>query len=314
MKALITGINGFVGEYLSDFLISNQIDVYGTVLSEEASIENISDNKIFKMDLLDKNEVNKIIVEIKPDYIFHLAGQSSVALSWKKPDLTINVNVIGTINLLEAVKLYSNKSRVLIIGSSDQYGIVNPEQCPISENTPMNPQSPYATSKKTQEEIAIQYFKAFKINTIIVRAFNHIGPKQNKGFVIADFASQIAEIEKEKKAAIIKVGNLDAKRDFTDVRDVVRAYYLVMTNGKPGEIYNVGSGITYKIKEILDKLLSLAKVTIYIEKDNDKMRPSDVPLIQCDNSKISTECGWTLQYPIDQTLIDTLNYWRRCSS
>ncbi|WP_313568884.1 GDP-mannose 4,6-dehydratase [Acetoanaerobium noterae] len=314
MKALITGINGFVGEYLSDFLISNQIDVYGTVLSEEASIENISDNKIFKMDLLDKNEVNKIIAEIKPDYIFHLAGQSSVALSWKKPDLTINVNVIGTINLLEAVKLYSNKSRVLIIGSSDQYGIVNPEQCPISENTPMNPQSPYATSKKTQEEIAIQYFKAFKINTIIVRAFNHIGPKQNKGFVIADFASQIAEIEKEKKAAIIKVGNLDAKRDFTDVRDVVRAYYLVMTNGKPGEIYNVGSGITYKIKEILDKLLSLAKVSIYIEKDNDKMRPSDVPLIQCDNSKISTECGWTLQYPIDQTLIDTLNYWRRCSS
>lgn len=314
MKALITGINGFVGEYLSDFLISNQIDVYGTVLSEEASIENISDNKIFKMDLLDKNEVNKIIAEIKPDYIFHLAGQSSVALSWKKPDLTINVNVIGTINLLEAVKLYSNKSRVLIIGSSDQYGIVNPEQCPISENTPMNPQSPYATSKKTQEEIAIQYFKAFKIDTIIVRAFNHIGPKQNKGFVIADFASQIAEIEKEKKAAIIKVGNLDAKRDFTDVRDVVRAYYLVMTNGKPGEIYNVGSGITYKIKEILDKLLSLAKVSIYIEKDNDKMRPSDVPLIQCDNSKISTECGWTLQYPIDQTLIDTLNYWRRCSS
>ena len=314
MKALITGINGFVGEYLSDFLISNQIDVYGTVLSEEASIENISDNKIFKMDLLDKNEVNKIIAEIKPDYIFHLAGQSSVALSWKKPDLTINVNVIGTINLLEAVKLYSNKSRVLIIGSSDQYGIVNPEQCPISENTPMNPQSPYATSKKTQEEIAIQYFKTFKIDTIIVRAFNHIGPKQNKGFVIADFASQIAEIEKEKKAAIIKVGNLDAKRDFTDVRDVVRAYYLVMTNGKPGEIYNVGSGITYKIKEILDKLLSLAKVSIYIEKDNDKMRPSDVPLIQCDNSKISTECGWTLQYPIDQTLIDTLNYWRRCSS
>ena len=314
MKALITGINGFVGEYLSDFLISNQIDVYGTVLSEEVSIENISDNKIFKMDLLDKNEVNKIIAEINPDYIFHLAGQSSVALSWKKPDLTINVNVIGTINLLEAVKLYSNKSRVLIIGSSDQYGIVNPEQCPISENTPMNPQSPYATSKKTQEEIAIQYFKAFKIDTIIVRAFNHIGPKQNKGFVIADFASQIAEIEKEKKAAIIKVGNLDAKRDFTDVRDVVRAYYLVMTNGKPGEIYNVGSGITYKIKEILDKLLSLAKVSIYIEKDNDKMRPSDVPLIQCDNSKISTECGWTLQYPIDQTLIDTLNYWRRCSS
>ena len=314
MKALITGINGFVGEYLSDFLISNQIDVYGTVLSEEVSIENISDNKIFKMDLLDKNEVNKIIAEINPDYIFHLAGQSSVALSWKKPDLTINVNVIGTINLLEAVKLYSNKSKVLIVGSSDQYGIVNPEQCPISENTPMNPQSPYATSKKTQEEIAIQYFKAFKIDTIIVRAFNHIGPKQNKGFVIADFASQIAEIEKEKKAAIIKVGNLDAKRDFTDVRDVVRAYYLVMTNGKPGEIYNVGSGITYKIKEILDKLLSLAKVSIYIEKDNDKMRPSDVPLIQCDNSKISTECGWTLQYPIDQTLIDTLNYWRRCSS
>lgn len=314
MKALITGINGFVGEYLSDFLISNQIDVYGTVLSEEVSIENISDNKIFKMDLLDKNEVNKIIAEIKPDYIFHLAGQSSVALSWKKPDLTINVNVIGTINLLEAVKLYSNKSRVLIIGSSDQYGIVNPEQCPISENTPMNPQSPYATSKKTQEEIAIQYFKAFKIDTIIVRAFNHIGPKQNKGFVIADFASQIAEIEKEKKAAIIKVGNLDAKRDFTDVRDVVRAYYFVMTNGKSGEIYNVGSGITYKIKEILDKLLSLAKVSIYIEKDNDKMRPSDVPLIQCDNSKISTECGWTLQYQIDQTLIDTLNYWRRCSS
>lgn len=312
MKALITGINGFVGEYLADLLIENEIEVYGTVLEKEY-VDSRSNIKIFSMDILDEDQVSKIISEVKPDYIFHLAGQSSVGLSWERPRLTIDVNVIGTINLLEAVKKYSSDSRVLIIGSSDQYGIVKPEDCPISESLTMNPQSPYATSKKAQEEIAQQYFKAFGVNAIIVRAFNHIGPKQNRGFVIADFASQIAEIEMGKKPAIIKVGNLEAKRDFTDVRDIVRAYYMIIEKGLSGEIYNVGSGNTYVIKEILHKLISYSKVNISIEQDMDKMRPSDVPLIQCDNSKIFRQCGWNPQHLIDETLIDTLNYWRKCS-
>lgn len=309
MKALITGINGFVGYYLTEVLLQNGLEVYGTILQGEA-YNGLCQN-ILEMNLSNKEDVEYIISVVKPDYIYHLAGQSSVGLSWSKPELTIMTNVVGTIYLLDAIKVYTPRSRVLIVGSSDQYGIVKPEDCPIKETMYLSPQSPYATSKKAQEEIACQYIKAHNLDIVMVRAFNHIGPGQRKGFVIADFASQIAEIEKGLIPPILKVGNLEAKRDFTDVREIVRAYEMVIKSGRKGEVYNVGSGNAYKIKELLDILISCSTVEIEVQEDPERMRPSDVPLIQCDASKLKNECNWISERNISETLLDTLNYWRK---
>lgn len=306
MKALITGVNGFVGCYLSKYLLEKGYTVYGTVIEDNVRMENV---QIHKMDLLNKQEVEETIKKINPDYIYHLAGQSAVGLSWKNPTLTIDVNVNGTINLLDSVRENNINTKVLIIGSSDQYGVIKPEDCPISEEHELNPSSPYAISKTTQEQIAKLYVKAYNMRIIMVRAFNHIGPMQSKNFVVSDFASKVAEIEKGAEP-IIKVGNLEAYRDFTDVRDIVRGYTMLIEKGKIGEIYNIGSGNSYKIQEILDKLISLSNKNIKIEIDPDKLRPSDVPIIQCDNSKIKSHVNWEPEYDIKNTLKDTLDYWR----
>lgn len=306
MKALITGVNGFVGNYLSKYLIEKGYTVYGTVIEDNVIMENVH---IKKMNLLNKEEVMETIKSINPDYIYHLAGQSAVGLSWKEPTLTMNVNINGTINLLDAVRENNLGTKVLIIGSSDEYGIIKPENCPINEQHELNPTSPYAISKKTQEEVSKLYIKSYKMNLILVRAFNHIGPMQSKNFVVSDFASKIAEIEKGAEP-VIRVGNLEAYRDFTDVRDIVRGYVMLMENEKFGEVYNIGSGNAYKIQDILDVLLSLSAAKIKVEIDPDKLRPSDVPIIQCDNSKIKAHVNWETQYDIKDTLKDTLDYWR----
>ncbi|OOM68780.1 GDP-mannose 4,6-dehydratase [Clostridium sp. BL-8] len=306
MKALITGVNGFVGNYLSKYLIEQGYTVYGTVIEDNVAMENVV---IEKMNLLNKDEVMRTIKSINPDEIYHLAGQSAVGLSWKEPTLTMNVNINGTINLLDGVRDNDINAKMLIIGSSDEYGAIKPEECPISENHLLNPTSPYAISKMAQEEIAKLYVNSYRMNLIMVRAFNHIGPKQSKNFVVSDFASKIAEIEKGAEP-IIRVGNLEAYRDFTDVRDIVRGYFMLMNNGKIGELYNIGSGNAYKIQDILDTLLSLSSTKITVEIDPDKLRPSDVPIIQCDNSKIKTHINWSPIYDIKDTLKDTLDYWR----
>lgn len=306
MKALITGVNGFVGNYLSKYLIEQGYTVYGTVIEDNVIMENVH---IKKMNLLNKEEVVETIKSINPDYIYHLAGQSAVGLSWKEPTLTMNVNINGTINLLDAVRENNIDTKVLIIGSSDEYGIIKPENCPISEEHELNPTSPYAISKMTQEEVSKLYIKSYKMNLILVRAFNHIGPKQSKNFVVSDFASKIAEIEKGAEP-VIRVGNLESHRDFTDVRDIVRGYVMLMEKGKIGEVYNIGSGNAYKIQDILDILLSLSNTKIKVEIDPDKLRPSDVPIIQCNNSKIKAHVNWETKYDIKDTLKDTIDYWR----
>lgn len=306
MKALITGVNGFVGNYLSKYLIEQGYTVYGTVIEDNVIMENIN---IKKMNLLNKEEVNETIKSINPDCIFHLAGQSAVGLSWKLTTLTMDVNINGTINLLDAVRENNIDTKVLIIGSSDQYGIIKPEDCPINEEKLLNPTSPYAISKMAQEQVAKLYVNSYKMNLIMVRAFNHIGPMQSKNFVVSDFASKIAEIEKGAEP-VIRVGNLEAYRDFTDVRDIVRGYVMLMEKGGIGQIYNIGSGNAYKIQDILDILLSLSATKIKIEIDPEKLRPSDVPIIQCDNSKIKAHINWNTKYDIKDTLKDTLDYWR----
>lgn len=306
MKALITGVNGFVGNYLSKYLIEQGYTVYGTVIEDNVQMDDVN---IKKMNLLNKAEVMETIKGIKPDCIYHLAGQSAVGLSWKEPTLTMNVNINGTINLLDAVRENNIDTKVLIIGSSDEYGVIKPAECPISEKHVLNPTSPYAISKVTQEQIAKLYVNSYKMSLIMVRAFNHIGPMQSKNFVVSDFASKVAEIEKGAEP-VIRVGNLEAYRDFTDVRDIVRGYVMLMENGAIGELYNIGSGNAYKIQDILDILLSLSNTKITVEIDPDKLRPSDVPIVQCDNSKIKSHINWVPQYDIKNTLKDTLDYWR----
>ncbi|NWO26310.1 GDP-mannose 4,6-dehydratase [Leptotrichia sp. oral taxon 417] len=305
-KVLVTGVDGFVAGYLSDYLFKSGYDVYGTTISETYKNDKI---KIFKMNLLDAENVSDVIKNISPNMIFHLAGQSAVGLSWQKPVLTIDVNVNGTLNLLEAVRINNINSRILIIGSSDQYGTIKPEDCPIKETQLQNPQSPYGISKKTQEEIGKLYVKAYKMNIIFVRAFNHIGARQGKNFVVPDFASKIVKIEKSA-VPVLKVGNLDTLRDFTDVRDIVRGYLMLLESGKIGESYNIGSGNVIKIKDILKKLINLSSKKIKIEIDKEKFRPVDVPIVQCDNSKIKKDTGWSPEISIDETLKEVLEYWR----
>ena len=305
-KVLVTGVDGFVAGYLSDYLFKSGYDVYGTTISETYKNDKI---KIFKMNLLDAENVSDVIKNISPNMILHLAGQSAVGLSWQKPVLTIDVNVNGTLNLLEAVRINNINSRILIIGSSDQYGTIKPEDCPIKETQLQNPQSPYGISKKTQEEIGKLYVKAYKMNIIFVRAFNHIGARQGKNFVVPDFASKIVKIEKSA-VPVLKVGNLDTLRDFTDVRDIVRGYLMLLESGKIGESYNIGSGNVIKIKDILKKLINLSSKKIKIEIDKEKFRPVDVPIVQCDNSKIKKDTGWSPEISIDETLKEVLEYWR----
>lgn len=305
-KVLVTGIDGFVARYLYDYLLKSGYDVYGTTINETYKNDKI---KTFKMNLLNAENVNDVIKNMKPDMIFHLAGQSAVGLSWQKPVLTINVNVNGTLNLLEAVKNNNINPKVLIIGSSDQYGIIKPKNCPIKETQSQIPQSPYGISKKTQEELGKLYVKVYKMNIIFVRAFNHIGAGQSENFVVPDFASKIVKIEKGA-IPVLKVGNLDTLRDFTDVRDIVRGYVMLLENGKIGESYNIGSGNVIKVKDILKKLVSLSYKEIKVEIDKEKFRPVDVPIVQCDNSKIKEDTGWKPEISIDETLKDVLEYWR----
>ncbi len=305
-KVLVTGVDGFVAGYLSDYLFKSGYDVYGTTISETYKNDKI---KIFKMNLLDAENVSDVIKNISPNMIFHLAGQSAVGVSWQNPVLTMDVNVNGTLNLLEAVRINNINSRILIIGSSDQYGIIKPENCPIKETQLQIPQTPYGISKKTQEEIGKLYVKAYKMNIIFVRAFNHIGARQSKNFVVPDFANKIVKIEKGA-VPVLKVGNLDTLRDFTNVRDIVRGYLMLLERGKIGESYNIGSGNVIKIKDILKKLINLSSKEIKIEIDKEKFRPVDIPIVQCDNSKIKRDTGWSPEISIDETLKEVLEYWR----
>ena len=309
MKALLTGIDGFVGNHLSNYLLKEGYEVYGTTVIKGFEKENVN---IYHMDVLDKEEIKNVIDKIKPDQIYHLAGQSAVGLSWQNPVLTVDINVNGTLNLLDAIRELKLNTAVLIIGSSDQYGVIKPEECPVNEEHVQNPQSPYGISKKTQEELAKLYSKAYDMNIIMVRPFNHIGKGQNLNFVVPDFASRIADIENGAEP-VLKVGNLETYRDFTDVKDIVRGYVMLLNKGKKGEVYNIGSGKEVKVYDILKKLTDKSEVAIKIEIDPDKFRPVDVPLIVCDNSKILRDTGWKPEIALDETLNEILEYWRNKS-
>ncbi|MDE5946489.1 MAG: GDP-mannose 4,6-dehydratase [Oscillospiraceae bacterium] len=308
-KVLIIGGAGFVGGYLSEILINNNFEVHSTCLPSEKIVNNkcISHS----LDILDKTSVLELLNDIEPDIIYHLAAQSSVALSWKNPQLTIDVNIKGAINVLDALKESSKSdARIILIGSGEEYGYIREDACPILEDEAVNPGNIYALTKAFQSMAGKIYARAYNMDIIIVRAFNHIGAGQLPAFVVSDFCKQVAEIEKGLKSPEIFVGNLDARRDFTDVRDVVRAYMMLGEYGKTGELYNVGSGNSIAIKDILDIVVSHSTVDIRITVDKNKLRPSDIPVIEADISKIKSHTGWTPEIPIEMTIKSTLDYWR----
>lgn len=308
MNALIIGGAGFVGGYLIRELKAAGHEVYATCLENESIAENCS---VRTLDILDRNAVLPLIEEIQPDVIYHLAAQSSVAVSWKKPQLTADINVIGTINVLEAVRNSDKKDiRLLLIGSGEEYGFIRPDACPLSENEPLNPGNIYAATKACQGMLGEIYARAYGMDIVMVRAFNHSGPEQLPVFVISDFCRQIAVIEKGDAPAVMSVGNLSARRDFTDVRDVVRAYRLLGEKGISGRTYNVGRGKAVEIQYILNTALGFSSADIEVKQDPARMRASDISVIEPDVSRIYEDTGWKAEISMEKTIEDTLNYWR----
>ncbi|WP_078412223.1 GDP-mannose 4,6-dehydratase [Priestia abyssalis] len=304
MRALVTGVTGFVGHYLKEQLIIEGVEVFGTSRKENPC------KGTYQLDLLDKDKIINLLKEVNPTHIFHLAGMSNVRDSWSHVSKTIEVNTIGTVNLLEAINKIDNGIRVITIGSSEEYGKVNDITKKISEETFINPTSPYGLSKAAVSMLVKQYHKGYGLDVIHIRPFTHIGPGQKLGFVTSDFAYQIALINKGKtNNHDMKVGNLEAIRDFTDVRDIVKAYSLIALNGKAGEVYNVCSGEGTKIQEILDMLLSFSDKEINIETDPERMRPSEVPYFVGDYSKLEQLTNWKPILSLNQSLEDIYHSW-----
>lgn len=309
MKALVIGGAGFVGNYLIERLSSDGHKVYATCLANE-KIEN-AECENFNLDILDKSAVKDILSDVKPDWIFHLAAQSSVSYSWKNPQLTVDVNIKGTVNILDAMRESGfDKTRIILIGSGEEYGYIREGACPIKETEPLNPGNIYAATKACQSMIGSIYARAYGMDIVMVRAFNHIGPAQLTQFVVADFCNQAAEIEKGNRKPEISVGNLAVKRDFTDVRDIVRAYELLAEKGVSGKIYNVGSGKAVLIEDILKLIVSKSTAEITVSVDKARLRPADVPVIEADISEIKADTGWEPEISLEKTIEDTLNYWR----
>jgi GDP-D-mannose dehydratase len=308
-RALIIGAAGFVGGYLARHLkIAYGMDVAVTKLPHE--VLEIEDATVYDLDILKQEEITSLLFKIRPDYIFHLAAQSSVGLSWKKPGLTVDINIKGSINVMDAARELYYKPKVLLIGSGEEYGHIKEGETPITEDNMIRPGNIYAATKVCQNMIGNIYAKAYDMDIMMVRAFNHIGPTQAPMFVVADFCRQVAEIEKGLREPVMYVGNLSAKRDFTDVRDVVRAYALLIQKGSAGETYNVGSGHAVSIREILDMIISLSDKEIKVEVDPNKLRPVDVPIIEADTKKLKAATGWEQTISLRQTIEETLNYWR----
>ncbi len=314
MKILITGIAGFVGSHLAEQLLKRKIEVFGIYLPGE-SLENIQkikkDLRLFNCDLTHFDELSSLLKRIKPDQIYHLAALSSVGESFSRPLDTIENNIRGTLYLLETIRNLKKRIKILVAGSSDMYGKVLPKEVPITEERPLLPISPYGVSKAACDLLAYQYFKSYGVFAIRARAFNHTGPRQRTGFVIPDFASQIAKIEAGQMPPVLKVGNLSSKRDISDVRDVVRAYVSLMGKGRAGEAYNICSQEAYSIRSVLRILLSLSKKKIKVKVDKKKSRPAEIPILVGNNSKIRKAVGWKPKIPIEKMLEDTLNFWRR---
>lgn len=312
MRALITGAGGFVGEHLCAYLRSHtDWQLLGIVYPGPVE-ESRCDSRLHLLwaDLRDPARVMELVDSFAPDFIFHLAAQSFVPASFADPWDTLENNIRGQLNILEAVRQHGRSTRVLVIGSNEEYGRPRPEELPLTEESPLRPTNPYAVSKVAQDFLGLQYHLAYGVDVVRLRPFNHTGPGQSSRFVVPAFASQIARIEAGLQEPVVWVGNLDVARDFTDVRDIVRAYYLAAIKAQPGEVYNLASGRPQSVRELLETLLSFSTAEVRVEIDPERYRPADTPVVYGSAEKFHRQTGWRPEIPFQQTLWDTLEYWR----
>jgi GDP-4-dehydro-6-deoxy-D-mannose reductase len=313
VRVLITGISGFAGSHLADYLLAQPepaLELVGVSKHGGEHAPTHSRIRFVVGDLSDPRFTADLLAQISPDRIYHLAAQAFVPVSWQDPWATLENNIRAQTNLLHIAAQKNLPARILIVGSNEEYGRVTPADLPIDEDTPLRPDSPYGVSKITQDYLGLQYFLSHQLHIVRVRPFNHIGPRQNERFVASNFAKQIAEIEAGRRPAKLCVGNLDAQRDFTDVRDMVRGYVLALEHGQAGDVYNIGSGKPRAIRELVEIYRQLSRVPFEIEFDPQRMRPSDTPVSYCDATKIKRVTGWEPQIRFARTLRDILEDWR----
>lgn len=339
MKVLITGITGFAGSHLAEYCMTLQgIEVYGACrwrsrldnlqdLARAGHLNNIVEDSInnaetlrrkartgavnlVQGDITDGASMKRLIESVRPDRIFHLAAQSFVPTSWNAPAETFHINAIGQINLFEAIIAAGLSPRVHIAGSSEEYGLVHEHEVPMKETNPLRPLSPYAVSKVAQELLAWQYFRSYGLHAVVTRGFNHTGPRRGEVFVTSTVAKQIAEIEKGLHPPVLYVGDVEVKRDWTDVRDMVRGYWLALEKGEPGDVYNIGSGMTRTVREMMEIQLGLSTKKIEVTQDPARLRPSDVRILWSDITKFRQQTGWEPTIPFTKTMQDLLDYWR----
>ena len=301
MKALITGSSGFIGSHLTSELEANGYEVVRSDLKETKDT--------VAMDIMNPEMIQSVLEKHQPDVIINMAGQANVGLSWKKPQLTVQLNTVGLINILDTVRAVNPKIRVIAVGSSDEYGNLKENGANVTEDISVKPITPYAISKQAQELFAQLYVRSYGMDICMIRLFNLGGPGQAKGYIISDFSSGIAEVEAGKKE-FMSVGNLESARDFTHVKDACRAVRLIVEKGHTGEVYNISSGVTHKAQEVLDKLVVMAKIPVEVRQDPVRMRPSDTPVVCGNHDKLTAHTGWQPKLGLDQILEDALDYWR----
>jgi len=314
-KYLITGFSGFVGRHFVEYLekkgnicIVKGLDIH----DPDFRFDQYRKVKISfeKIDLLSEDKVEYIIHEFQPNYILHLASFSSVAFSWKEPVQSFQNNTNIFLNLIDAVRKLNIDARILSIGSSEEYGNVNDEDLPLKENHKLNPVSPYAVARMAQEDLSRVYIKGYGMDIVLTRSFNHIGPMQKNVFVVSSLAKQLVELKRSgRNRGSIVTGDVSIVRDFTDVRDVVHAYYLLLKSGKTGNVYNVCSGIGFSLKDIIGTMAKLLNIEVEVNVDNRLIRPVDNRIIIGSNEKIKRELGWNNIIPIEQSLKDVICYW-----
>ena len=305
-RVLITGATGFVGAYLVAHLAETYPDWQVTGTTRHAAQ---ADFRFIQCDLHDASAVTSLVEQMKPEMVVHLAGQSNVPASFADPEATLANNILGTLHLLDACRMHTPHARLLIVSSNEVYGPTPPEAQPLHEDRPLRPINPYAVSKAAQEMLAVQYAHSYALDVVMARPFNHIGPGQTNRFVVSAFAQQIVEVERGERR-VISVGNLDAARDFTDVRDVVRAYGMLLERGERGGVYNIGRGTAVPIGDLLDMLCRLARVAISITRDPARLRPSDAPVMMADTTRLRHATGWQPEISLTQSLDETLAWWR----
>jgi GDP-4-dehydro-6-deoxy-D-mannose reductase len=311
MRVLITGVAGFVGGHMVDLLRREEPEAVVLGLDSHPGARARSLNiEIVQADLEDASSVRAAFEHLRPDRVVHLAAQSSPQRSWDDPERTLRTNVLGMLHLLEAARARPAPPRILAVGSADEYGLVEPHEVPLREDAPLRPASPYAASKVAQGYLALQYALSSGIPVVRTRTFHHTGPRRGEQFAESSFARQLAEIEAGQRPARLEVGNLEAVRDFTDVRDVVKAYWVLLDRGAPGQVYNVCSGKGVKLRELLEGLIAHSGQRVEVHVDPARLRTADATILVGDPSRLRAATGWAPQIPLERTLRDLLDYWR----